>query len=148
MANRTYNQFSGSQQRGVVSLMGRIALGTGGALAATQTYTAKQMGFTVTKTANKTGRYTITFTDKFKDLLNYNVGIISPTADAAVTTDTGTIGVLRVQGASLAADLATGILTLQFVRPWTSTTTSTNVDAELETNAHFTLRFDFKNLSI
>lgn len=64
MANRMFKQFQGTLEAGIVKLYGTITIGASGAVSASSC-----KGFSVVKTATKTGRYTLTLQDKYTGLL-------------------------------------------------------------------------------
>lgn len=119
----------------LVTSRARVLTGTDGAITAAGT---KQLGITVTKTANKTGRYTVQAVDgagasiAFSKIMGVRVTIFSPTADAALTKDKGLYWVCR------GLDEANGLFYLQFFKSDESTG-ETHTDAELEDNTLFTI---------
>lgn len=80
MADRSFKQFQGTLEAGVVKLYGQFTIGAAGAITA-----SSGKGFSIVKTATKTGRYTITLQDKYNALLAYSVQVEGP-ADAAYGT--------------------------------------------------------------
>lgn len=92
MANRTLKQ-PYTLEAGVVSLYGYIILGASGAISA-----QKCKGFKVTKTATKTGRYTIELEDKYNGLLGVKA-TFEGAADATYGTG-GVIGFVRAPAVS------------------------------------------------
>ena len=132
MANRLYKQFQGTLEAGVVYLYGSGTTSTSGTLAST---TGK--GFTITKTAAKTGRYTITLADKYTSLLNCNI-TIQTSADVAYTASKGIVAMVR--NVSVSGSPAT--LQVQFM-----TAVATPADTELEDGAKFFVELVLKNSS-
>lgn len=121
MASRNMHRDLGSLTKGVVSLYGRVLLGASGAIS-TATLPITQ-GFTIVKTAAKTGRYTVTLQDRYFSLLGVNVTILGAT-DAAYTTAKGQWnGLVRNNLVSTSKTLD-----LQMQR------TDTGADAEVEDN--------------
>ena len=118
----------------------RVLTGSAGAITTAGT---RQLGITVTKTATKTGRYTIQAVDgagasiAFSKIMDINVTMFSPTADAAITASKATDWVLR------GLNEANGLFYIQFfTRADTtngSTVTVVNADVELEDNSLFTV---------
>jgi hypothetical protein len=119
----------------LVTSRARVLTGTSGAITAAGT---RQLGITVTKTANKTGRYTIQAVDgagasiAFSKIMDINVTIFSPTADAAITKDAGVYWTIR------GLSEASGLFYLQFFKSDESTG-ETHADAELENSSAFTI---------
>ena len=122
--------------RGMVISRARILTTSIGAIA---TGAAYQKGLTVTKTAAKTGRYTIQMVDgagasvALSRVMEIRVTVISPTADSAITTDKAVDYTIRT------VSEANGTFYLQFLKQLTSSTSVTYVDAELEDTAIFTI---------
>lgn len=122
--------------RSLATSRARVTTGTAGAIVAANTITR---GLTVVKTAAKVGRYTVQVVDAagasvplFR-ALEIRIGVISPTADAAITTDKGAHWVLRTLSE------ANGLFYLQFLKSLTSGANTTYVDAELEDTSVFTI---------
>lgn len=128
MASQLNYPLQGIREAGVVKLFGRVTLGTGGAIG-----TSKCKGFTVAKTAGKTGRYTVTLDQKYIELRGASVVIEGAAADTAYTTGKAVASVLRSVDPSGA-----GTLVIQFVG-------ATNTDTELEDNAKFYVSLSLKN---
>lgn len=90
---RNFYQECQSLRRGRVTLFGKVVLGAGGAISTN--VDRRSAGFTVTKTATKTGRYTLTFDDVGYHFLGMSVNIVGPD-DAAMTDAKGVfLGVVR-----------------------------------------------------
>jgi hypothetical protein len=89
MADRYFQQFRGSLDREVVKLYGKVTFGASGAVSSQDC-----LGFTVTKTATKTGRYTVTLDDTYPKFLGCNVSTEIAT-DAAHTATVGLQTALR-----------------------------------------------------
>lgn len=85
MADRYFQQLRGSLDREVVKLYGKVTFGTSGAVS-----TDDSLGFAVTKTATKTGRYTVTLEDTFAEFLGCNV----TTQIATDNAHTATVGLV------------------------------------------------------
>ena len=96
MANRRYKQFAGYLETGIVELFGSITIGASGAITA-----SSLKGFSVVKTAAKTGRYTITLEDVYSSLKMCNVSQVGA-ADAARTSTSGIVVSLRNDAVSTA----------------------------------------------
>lgn len=131
MANRLYKQFQGTLEAGVVMLFGSAVTSTSGTIASK---TGK--GFTITKTAGETGRYTVTLADKYTSLLSVNVTVVGA-ADAAYTGSKGLGSFLRNVDVSSA-----GTFDVQF-----TTVIATPADAELPDATSFLLEVILKNSS-
>jgi hypothetical protein len=131
MANRLYKQFQGTLEAGVVMLYGSVVTSTSGTIASK---TGK--GFTITKTASETGRYTITLADKYTSLLSVRVSVVGA-ADAAYTGSKGLMSFLRNVDVSSA-----GTFDVQF-----TTVVATPADAELPDAASFLIEVTLKNSS-
>jgi len=80
MADRLLKPMAGCLEAGVVSLFGVFSIGASGAITSSSC-----KGFSVIKTAAKTGRYTITLQDKYVGLLDHRFSLEGP-ADAAYGT--------------------------------------------------------------
>ena len=109
MANRTFHPVQ-SLDREVKLLFGYVLFGASGAVTSVDA-----LGFTVTKVAATTGRYTITLSDKYSSLLGihfalYNAGTAKGEQWEVRTLLTGgnTITVEHVNDAGAAADVASG----------------------------------------
>lgn len=141
MANRLYKRgdFS-SLTPGIVKLFGYVEMGASGAISTT--VPAKCDGFTITKTAAKTGRYTITLDDKYSRLLGVNV-TLNGDDDAAYTTGKGNFCFVRA-GDDI-TDGASKVFYLQFATIGPATATATCVDTELEDNVEITIEITLKN---
>lgn len=147
-ASRTFTPEVGSVQKGVVHLYGFHTTTTSGTLSTTATaFTpAKQAGYTLTKTASETGRYTVQLTKTDGTAATYNQlldvsAIIEGAADTAYTAAKGLVPMLR--GVAVAT---TGIFYLQFVNDLT--TTGTFADAEVEDGAIIRLHIVLKNSGV
>lgn len=112
MANRSFKQFQMTLEGGVVKLYGYITIGSSGAISASGC-----KGFSVAKTATKTGRYTLTLEDKYMALLAAQFTVQGP-ADAAFGTTCGSLAFIR--GEDVAAAGGTPLLYLQIAGATTS----------------------------
>lgn len=122
MGQRAYVPILGSVSRGMVFLAGRFLLGSSGAIGATVD-SAKHCGFTLTKTATKTGRYTVAL-DKNYNRVIWADAKVWGADDAAYTTAKGLDVLLRDDDVGQGA--ADGTFEIQFVR------SDTGADAEVE----------------
>lgn len=129
MANRLFKQFQGTLEAGVVKLYGSFTLGASGAVASSSC-----KGFTVTKTASKTGRYTLTLQDKYNGLLAANV--VLQGADDAAYGSAGSLCFLR--GVAVAA--ATPLLYVQV-----ATAVASPADAEAPSGTIVYVELTLKN---
>lgn len=125
---------------GIAKLYGYVEIGTSGVISTT--VPAKCEGFTIIKTAAKTGRYTITLDDKYLRLLSVGV-TLNASNDAAYITDAGLATFVRA-GDAITNGVSRSFF-LQFARALTVTTTVTYADAEPETGAEFMLEITLKN---
>lgn len=129
MANRYMKQFVATLEAGVAKLYGEVTTSTSGTIASQSC-----KGFTVSKTAGETGRYTVTLSDKYNKLLSVCVTVVGAT-DAAYTAADGLVSFLRND--SVASNGAT--FNVQFADP------ATSADAEIEDGAKFKLEITLKN---
>lgn len=120
----------------MLTFTGTVPLGAAGAIAAAG---ADMPYVSVTKTAAKTGRYTVQVINSrgqavggFKKLEGFDVAVISAAADAAYTAGKGLQWFIRN------IDAQAGTFQVQFCR--TNGVTDYN-DTELEDNSSFTLGF-------
>lgn len=132
MANRQFQQFQGSLEKGVVKLFATIVTSTSGTISSTTA-----TGLTVTKVGSEAGRYRVTLDDKYTRLLAAQA-IVSGAADAAYTTAKGIQAIVR----NVAVSAATPILDIQLVR------TDTAADAEVEDGASIYVELTLKNSSV
>jgi hypothetical protein len=132
MANRQFQQFQGSLEKGVVKLFATITTTTSGAIGSTSA-----LGLTVAKVGSEAGRYRLTLDDKYTRLLAVNA-IVSGAADAAYTTAAGVNALVR----NVAVSSATPILDLQLCR------TDTGADAEVIDGAVIYVELTLKNSSV
>lgn len=123
---------------GTVMHCGRVVTTTGGTIGSTDCE-----GFTVVKTATKTGRYTVQLADvrgqaiTALKLRNCVVTLIGPD-DAALTTTKGLVAVIRDD------DMATdGTFEIQFVQ-----TNAGNADTEVQDSASFDITFWVKDSQV
>lgn len=130
MANRLYKQFQATLEQGVVSLFGQVITSTSGAIASSSC-----KGFTISKVAGKSGRYLVTFADKYTSLIGVDV-IVEGAADTAYNTAKGLSPMLR----AVAVSASVPTLLVQFV-------STTLADAELDDGAKFYLQVKLKNSS-
>lgn len=129
MADRSFKQFQGTLEAGVVKLYGQFTIGASGAITA-----SSGKGFSIVKTAAKTGRYTITLQDKYNALLSYSVQVEGP-ADAAF----GAGGILTfIRGAAVGA--ATPLLYVQL-----ASSVAAPADAEAPTGTKVYIELTLKN---
>lgn len=109
MANRTFYEVQ-SLDREVKVLYGYVPFGASGAVG-----TVNANGFTVTKVAATTGRYTITLSDKYNELLGCSFTVFNNATAigeqwevrVGLTSNT-TITIEHVSDAGAAADAADG----------------------------------------
>ena len=132
MANRQFQQFQGTLEKGVVKLFATIVTSTSGAISSTTA-----TGLTVAKVAAEAGRYRVTLDDKYTRLLAAQA-IVTGAADAAYTTAKGAYAIVR----NVAVSSATPVLDIQFVR------TDTAADAEVEDGATIYVELTLKNSSV
>lgn len=126
MGQRIYQPLFGSTRKGIVLLFGKVVLGASGAISS-QTG-AKLAGFTVEKTATKTGRYTLTLDKNYNELLYGHVTVVGAD-DAAYTTAAGIDCIIRdVDTGGGAGD---GTFELQLTRSDTSADAEAINSAEL-----------------
>lgn len=140
MNPRTWQPAPLDATSGLAVSRARVLTGTSGAITTAGTITT---GLTVTKTANKTGRYTVQAVDTagssvaLYGVKDIQVAIFSPTADAAITTGKATQWIIR----SLTE--TSGLFYIQFFTQSATivdtTITVTNTDAELENSSIFTV---------
>lgn len=128
MANRLFKGMPKTLESGVVKLYGKIVTTTSGTIGSQSC-----KGFSVAKTATKTGRYTVTLEDQYMALLAVGVNI-EGTADAAYTGAKGLINFLR----NVDVTAATPVFDIQFA-------TTTFADAELEDAAEVYIEITLKN---
>lgn len=79
MADRLFNQFSGSLEKAVVTLFGDVTIGAVGA----PTLVASKSKGIKSIVRNGAGDYTVTFQDKYAKFLSFWVGVIKATVSAA-----------------------------------------------------------------
>jgi hypothetical protein len=132
MANRQFQQFQGTLEKGVVTLYAVITTTTSGAIGSTSA-----VGLSVAKVASEAGRYRITLEDKYTRLLNVSV-IVSGAADAAYTAAAGVNPIIR----NVAVSSATPILDVQLCR------TDTGADAEVIDGSVIYVQIVLKNSSV
>lgn len=132
MANRLMKRDMGTLEQGIVKLYGSATTTTSGTIGS-----ATGKGLTITKTATKTGRYTVTLADKYTALLAVSV-TIAGTTDAAYTTAKGLTHIIR----NVNVGAATPYFEIQFNDPDGSA-----ADAELESAAVFYVEVTLKNSS-
>lgn len=132
MANRNFQQFQGTLEKGIVKLFATITTTTSGTIGSTTA-----TGLTVAKVGSEAGRYRITLQDQYTRLLCVNA-IVSGAADAAYTTAKGLNTLVR----NVAVNAATPILDIQFAR------TDTGADAEVEDAAVIYVEITLKNSSV
>jgi hypothetical protein len=124
----------------VVKLFGYVAVTTTGAITAAST---KCDGFSISRSG--VGRYLITLDDKYERFLGVNV-TLNGSSGSALVTDTGLSCFTR--GAESINSGAARTFSIQFCKQLTATATSTYVDADIETNAEFTLEITLKNSQV
>lgn len=132
MANRQFQQFQGTLEKGVVKLFATITTTTSGTIGSTSA-----VGLSVAKVAAEAGRYRITLEDKYTRLLAVNA-TVSGAADAAYTTAKGSFAIVR----NVAVSSATPVLDIQFVR------SDTTADAEVLDAAVIYVELTLKNSSV
>lgn len=153
--NRVWRALKGSNRSGMVHLTGSMTITTDGAIGSSDT-----PGFTITKTATKTGRFRVQITSASGDSASPAVvksgstvvapfgiqapsfAIASPVADNALTTDVATKWSLR----NLTP--GSGYFDVQFYKDITSTTTETHADCELESGSVVLISFWVKTSSV
>ncbi len=129
MANRYFKEVAKALEAGVIKLYGKVVSTTSGTVGSSTT-----KGFVVTKTATKTGRYTVTLQDTYMALLGVSVVLVGPD-DSAYTTAKG-LGWF-VRNVSIAD--ATPTFDIQFYR------TDTGADAEVMDSVEFYVEVTLKN---
>lgn len=132
MANRNFQQFQGTLEKGIVKLFATITTTTSGTIGSTTA-----TGLTVAKVAAEAGRYRITLQDQYTRLLCVNA-IVSGAADAAYTTAAGVNAIVR----NVAVNAATPIFDLQLIR------SDTSADAEPDSGAVIYVEITLKNSSV
>lgn len=130
MANRLMKQFMMTLEAGVSKLYGEVTTTTSGTIGSQSC-----KGFTVSKTAGETGRYTVTLADNYNKLLAVSVAVVG-SADAAYTSAKGLVSFLRND--TIAANGTT--FNVQFCDA-----DGSPADAELEDGAKFKLEVTLKN---
>ncbi len=131
-------------RRGVLHYYLHVTTGSAGAIVVATTDTAAVSGFAIVKTAAKTGRYTLTANNAYRNVLDINVSVSGP-ADA--TYGSGAVGTIwcwrnnnmdngAASGTGGAASTRAGTIELQFRRQ------DTGADAELPDNTQFKVRID------
>lgn len=138
MANRGFDTV-GTVKKGVVKLYGAFPTTTSGTLATSGFTSARKAGFTLAKTAAKTGRYDVALQDKYIGLLNVDAKP-NGAADAAYTTAKGVKCIPRNVAVAGSAT-ANGTLQIQMVR------TDTGADAEVEDGATLYVEITLDNSS-
>lgn len=130
MANRMLKPLQGCLESGIVKLYGSVTTSTSGTIGSSST-----KGFTVTKTASETGRYTVTLSDQYSAFKSCLVNVVGA-ADAAYTTAKGLDCFIR------GIDMSSKIFYIQF-----TDREAVPADAELEDAAVFYLEITLKNSS-
>lgn len=130
MANRLMKPLAGCLEAGIVKLFGVVTLGASGAISSQDC-----KGFTVTKTATETGRYTVTLADRYSALRSVNV-MVEGSADTVYTSAKGLQALLR------GVDMSAKVFYVQFVDRQTEP-----ADAEVENSAKIYLEISLKNSS-
>lgn len=129
MANRNFKDRVKTLESEIVKLFGKLTFGATGAI------TDASKGFSVVKTATKTGRYTVTLEDSYSEFKGCHVTMEGPD-DAAATTADGYWTFVRN------VDVASKTFDIQFVR------TDTGADAN-PTSANIAhLEITLKNSSL
>jgi hypothetical protein len=131
MANRYFKQFQGTLEAGIVSLFGSFVTTTSGTIGSQSC-----KGFSIAKTATETGRYTITFEDKYMGFKSLSATVVGA-SDAAYTATKGLAPFLRNVDV-----VSAKTLDLQFADPESS------ADAELEDGAQVFIEIKLKNSSV
>lgn len=134
-----------TNRNGVMRFTGRCLTTTSGTLSTASGANDAPM-MSVTKTAAKTGRYTVQAVNSrgiacggFKSFQDFSVGVISATADAALTTAKGLAWFIRNE------DAQGGTFQIQFCKG--DGNTDVYADAELEDAASFTFGVTAKRTS-
>jgi len=134
MANTSFQPIAGSKTNGVIKLYGQVTLGNSGAISSSSCD-----GFTIAKTASKTGRYTVTLGQNYNKLLGCSVQIIGPD-DAAFTDAKGVDPKLRDNDVGGGAN--DGTFEIQFVDA------DSGADAEVQDSAVLLIEITLKNSSV
>jgi hypothetical protein len=138
MADRAFRQNIGTLTPGLIILSGYCTTTTSGTLATTST--SKQFGFSVAKTAAKTGRYTITLQDPYTEFVNCNVTLTGP-ADVIWTANKGQfLGCRNLPAA--------GVKVTTFDIQFGLTADATHTDTEIADGAAFYLTILLKNSNV
>jgi hypothetical protein len=127
----TLARLYGVNQQGIVALFGKIVTGTSGAVSSYDF-----PGVTVTKTATKTGRYTLALPRKSVEFLG-GIATLIADDDSAITTASGANWAFRDD--DIASD---GTIELQWVR------SDTAADAEVTNDSTFYVLIFIKDSSV
>lgn len=103
MADRVFRQLRGSLNREIVKLYGAVTIGAAGAV---ESVDAK--GFTVTKTAGETGRYTVALEDSYTAFRGASVSV-EGAADAALTAVAGAVRNVDVAAKTLDVQMVAAV---------------------------------------
>jgi hypothetical protein len=136
LGNKQFRRDMGAREAGVVKLYGRVVTSTSGTIDS-----QVSRGFTVTKTAAKTGRYTITLDTNYNKLLMCNV-MIQGADDSAYTSAKGLTWFVRAVDVA-ANSTSAHLFYLQFCDP-----DGSPADSELPDGTIFSLEVTVKNSSI
>lgn len=131
MANRYFKQGSYFLESEIVKLYGKVTTTTSGTIG-----TSSAKGFSVTKTAAETGRYTITLADQYPEFKHCAI-VVEGAADAAYTSAKGLVAFIRN------VSMSTKTFNVQFCDA-----DGSPADAELEDGAKFYLEITLKNTTI
>lgn len=134
MANTSFQPFAGTKTNGAIALFGQFTTTTSGTVGTTTCD-----GFSVTKTATETGRYTITLGSNYNKLLYVQAQIVGPD-DTAMTDAKGTQVVIRDIDVGTGAN--DGTFEVQFFD------SDSGADAELQDSASVQLIVWLKNSSV
>lgn len=138
MADRAFKQNLGTLTPNLVILSGYCTTTTSGTLATGTT--SKQYGFSVAKTAAKTGRYTITLNDTYNEFVGCSVVLTGP-ADVIWTASKGQfLGARNLPAA--------GVKVTTFDIQFGLTADATHTDAEVADGAAFYITIFLKNSSL
>ncbi len=133
--NRSLQHLQGSITTGVVVLFGQVVTTTAGTIGSTTCD-----GFTVVKTATKTGRYTVTITGNANKILGCNVNILG--ADDAAFTDAKGVWEGKIRDNDVGTGANDGTFEIQFCDA------DTGADAELQDSASLLITAWVKNSSV
>jgi hypothetical protein len=139
MSERIMNGTPQTIDRGVVHLYGRFTTTTSGTLSTTAITSAAQAGFTLTKTATKTGRYTVTLHKNYPAVLWADAKLIGAD-DTAFTDAKGVIVGLRDFDSGEGA--GDGTFEIQFTK------NTDRSDAEVQDGAIILVKIEVRNATL